>query len=111
MKDMGNLDEASLERWLSLCRTEEERERVRRQWREIQAKQQAEHQATLEAQRSQAEQLFMQLVRKHYPFTDASFEADWPALRARLVAELIAAPVIADWQARRQGPAPAPAGG
>ncbi len=104
MKDLSDMDEAALERWLSLCRTEDERRRVREQWQEMQARQQAEHQATLDARRTQAEQLFRQIARRHYPFTDASFEADWPVLRAQLAAELIARRVIEDWEAAQANP-------
>jgi hypothetical protein len=104
MKDLAGMDEAALERWLSLCRTEDERRRVREQWQQMQAKQQSEHQAALDTRRAQAEQLFRQIVRKHYPFTDVSFEADWPVLRARLAAELIARRVIEDWEAAQANP-------
>lgn len=107
--DPEEIDDPQLARLLSMCRNEEERERAKAQWRSRQAAEQAEREAEqrredarreadLINQRTRDEAAFMRLVRENYPFSDESFEADWPALRARLIADLIVFGVAKDWE-------------
>lgn len=107
--DSEEINDPQLARLLSMCRNEEERERAKAQWRSRQAAAQAEREAeqrreearreaTLVNRRTRDEAAFMRLVRENYPFSDESFEADWPALRARLIADLILYGVAQDWE-------------
>jgi len=91
-------NDPSLAKWLSLCRTEDERQRVREQWRERKSKEQAEMDASREPRKKEEEQAFKELVKKHYPFSAEAFEADWPLLRARMVGDFIAKDVSEEWK-------------
>jgi hypothetical protein len=111
------IDDPALARLLSMCRTEEERQRAKTQWYARQAALQAEREAEMRKERARrdaamldsrrrAEEAFRHIVRDNYPFTDESFEVDWPSLRARLVAEIIYSGVINDWvRYQREGEA------
>ena len=90
-----------LARWLSLCRTEEERARTIAQWMARKAAEQAEREAhqsaQMEPKRVHDEQVFRRIARQNYPFSDKSFEADWPNMRARLIAVIMSKGVMNDW--------------
>ncbi len=101
-----DLNDPVLARWLSLCRTEDERQRTITQWRERKAAEEVEREARLSAQlepkRLHDEQVFRRIARQSYPFSDKSFEADWPSIRARLIAEIISKEVIDGWAAYQE---------
>ena len=104
--DEDDLDDPMLTRWLSLTRTEDERQRTITQWRERRQRERAERDAQLQAElkpkRERDEQAFKHIVREKYPFSDESFDADWPVLRARLAARLIEEGVAEGWAAYQE---------
>lgn len=101
-----DLNDPVLARWLSLCRTEDERQRTITQWRERKAAEEGEREARLSAQlepkRLHDEQVFWRIARQNYPFSDKSFEEDWPIIRARLIAEIMSKEVMEGWTAYQE---------
>lgn len=91
-------DDPLLANLLRMCRTDAERERARAQWRERQAGVQVQHEASRKEKRKRDEAAFERIVHDNYPFSDESFQADWPLLRARLVTNIIKEGVSRDWE-------------